>query len=89
MDVQYWIMIITFLISIGGLVWKMSRLANTVETNTKDIQKINSRIDKITSERNSEINEIRQQILTIIQSQARIEERIVFLIDEIKTIKSK
>ena len=89
MDAQYWIMVVSFLISIGSLVWKMSRLANTVETNSTDIQTINSRIDKITTERTSEINEMRQQILTIIQSQARIEERIVFLIDEIKTIKSK
>ena len=90
MGLIYYIVIIgTFTITVGGLVWKTAQLAQKIEINEKTTKAAHTRIDKFHEDKTNEMNEVRQQILTIIQSQARIEERILFVIEEIKCIKGK
>jgi len=90
MELIYYIVIIgTFAITVGGLVWKTAQLAQRIEINEATLKAAHIRIDKINEDKTGEMNEVRQQILTIIQSQARIEERILFMIEEIKCVKTR
>ena len=87
MNLDY-IVIASFVISVAALIWKMAQLANKIEVNEKNIKEYKDNHDNHVSDKNDEVNELRAQIITIIQSQAKIEERINFIIEELKNRKA-
>ena len=81
--------IITILGLIGGFVatvvtttWKMSTLAGKIEKNENTAVKAHERLDKYVSKHETAIEELKQQVNNILQTQVRIEQQLTFLIEQ-------
>ena len=70
-----------FVVSVISVVWKLSTLASKIEKSDNTAMKAHERLDKYVSKHENAVEELRQQINTIIQVQTRIEEKLSFLID--------
>jgi len=75
-----------FLATILATVWRLAVLSTRIERNEHSVKLAHERIDKYSSKAESSMEEIRQQVLAIIQAQARIEEKVGFLLDAMAKI---
>ena len=73
-----------FVVSVISVVWKLSALAGRIEKSDNMAIKAHERLDKYVLKHENAVDELRQQINTIIQVQTRIEEKLSFLIDDRK-----
>jgi len=76
------------LAAIGGLVitiitfvWRTAMMAARIQRVEDTARLAHERIDKYSGKSENSIEELRQQILTVIQVQTRIEEKVSFLIE--------
>jgi len=70
-----------FSATIATIIWKMATLASRIDKNENTTKIAHERLDRYVNKYESSIEELRQQIQTFMQTQARIEEKLSFLID--------
>ena len=70
-----------FLVTVVTVAWKMSALAGRVEKNESSARLAHERLDKYVLKHESAIEELKQRVNSILQTQVRIEEKLSFLID--------
>ena len=70
-----------FSITIATIIWKMATLASRIDKNENTAKIAHERLDRYVSKYESSIDEMKQQIHTFMQTQARIEEKLSFLIE--------
>jgi len=71
-------------IAILGFVWRTAVITTRICRNEDAIATLNTRLDKYVNKFESSIEEMKNQINTIVQTQARIEEKLSFLVDSSK-----
>jgi len=74
--------IAAIVIAILGFVWRMAVLTTRICRNEDAIKAANTRLDKYVSKHEILIEEMKNQINTMLQTQVRIEEKLSFLIDK-------
>jgi len=79
-DILLFIAIVTFSITIGTLIWKMSRLNSKCENNEVATSRAHQRIDKLDDKQEHKIDALAEQVKTIEKAQIRMEEKINLLI---------
>jgi len=80
MNIQLLISVGTFLIVIGGLVWRMSAIHQKTVSNEKAIERAHERINKLEDVQNNKITELTNHIQAIRENQIRMEEKINLII---------
>jgi len=70
-----------FVITILTFVWRTAMMAAKIQRVEDTAKLAHERIDKYSGKSENSIEELRQQILTVIQVQTRIEEKVSFLIE--------
>ena len=73
-----------FIVTVVSFVWKISTLAGKIEKNENTAEKAHERLDKYVSKHETAIEELKQQVNNILQTQVRIEQQLSFLIDQNK-----
>ena len=82
--VQEIIVLIGICMTLGGLIWNMSKLYTLSIQNKESLIRAHDRIDKIEDNQNSKIEELSAQIKSITETQIRMEEKLNILIEKIK-----
>jgi len=72
----------SFIVALISTVWKMSTLANKIEKNESTATKAHERLDRYVSKHETAIDELKQQVNNILQTQVRIEQQLSFLIEQ-------
>jgi len=70
-----------FVTTVFVIVWRIAILSTKIERNECSAKLAHERIDKYSGKHETSIEEIRQQISSIVQTQVRIEEKIGFLLE--------
>jgi len=73
--------IAAIVIAILGFVWRMAVITTRICRNEDAIKAAHTRLDKYVSKHESSIEEMKNQINTMLQTQVRIEEKLSFLIE--------
>ena len=81
MSVGEIIAIAGLLITIGTFIWRVAVLTTRIQKNEDANKAAHVRIDKFTDKYEGSIKNIEHQILTLIQVQTRIEEKLSFIIE--------
>ena len=79
-DILLFIAIVTFSITIGTLIWKMSRLNSKCENNEIATSRAHQRIDKLDDKQEHKIDALAVQVKEIEKVQIRMEEKINIII---------
>jgi len=87
MQAEIIVAIVGFGITILTFVWRMAVLSTKIHKNEDAIAAAHARLDKYINKHEGNVEELRQQIHMMIQTQIRIEEKLSFLIDDRKTTK--
>ena len=78
---QEFISIIVFAITIGGLIWNMAKLHTLAISNKESLVRAHQRIDRLEDILDKEIKELHTQFNVSLKNQARMEEKLTFLVN--------
>ena len=81
LSVAEWILFGTFLITVGGIIWKMAILHHKCESNEKSNIRIHERVDKIEDTMTNRIEEFRLELKEVSNMQIRLETKLNILIE--------
>ena len=91
MEIEVIVAIIGFGITLLTFVWRTAVLTTKIHKNEESIKAAHARVDKYVEKHNANVEkhnanveELRAQIHVILQSQARIEEKISFLVKDLE-----
>jgi hypothetical protein len=82
MQISEIIYIATFAITIGTLIWQMSRLYSQCMQNKESVVRAHIRIDKLEETQNGKIKELSDNLKVVSDNQIRMEEKINLLVDK-------
>ena len=84
MGVELIVAIVGFGITVLTFVWRVAVLSTKIHKNEDAIAAAHTRLDKYINKHENSIEEMKNQINAIVQTQVRIEEKLSFLIDSKK-----
>ena len=88
-DFQFIVLVVTFAITIGTLIWRMAILHHQCVTNKDNIVRAHQRIDKLEDTQTQKIDALVKQIQTIERAQIRMEEKLNLLIKMEKEVRHR
>jgi len=73
-----------FTVSVISVVWKLSTLAGRIDKNENTSKLAHERLDKYVQKHENVIEELKQQVNSILQTQVRIEQRLAHIAEHYK-----
>ena len=89
LDIVAVVTVLAFLGTVAAFVWRMASLAGKISQNETRLDDVFGKINTIKDRRERDNVEHTQQIMTMVQTLARVEERIAHILEELKTLKIK
>ena len=76
-----WILLLTFLITVGTFIWRMAILHHDCKMNKESLIRAHDRIDKLEDTMSNKMEEFRLELKEITNMQIRLEAKLNILMD--------